>query len=204
MSPGPLVAVEALLREAIDSLRGAAHPAATDDDLIDVLRMGARAERELQRVTVETVAALARRGTVAERGQRPDTALSDVLGVERGDARRVVTAAEHVCPRIDLHGQVLPALLPATAVIFHAGAVTLRHIEVIARLLAGPAAQRLDAQVLAAAEAQIAACAADYTPAQLHNWGTDLLTLLDQDGAAPDDREPRRGQRAVVDPQPQR
>ena len=59
----------------------------------------------------------------AERGYRSATAaLSDLLGWERFEARRRVTAAEQVAPRVGLDGTVLPARLPATAEVFAAGA----------------------------------------------------------------------------------
>ena len=48
-------------------------------------------------------------------------ALSDLLGWERFEARRRVTAAEQVTPRIGLDGAVLPARLPATAAVFADG-----------------------------------------------------------------------------------
>jgi 5-methylcytosine-specific restriction protein A len=68
----------------------------------------------------------------ARLGQRPVTALADLLGVEHVEARRVVIAAEQVIPRVDLQGQVLPARLPATADAFAAGQTSVRHVEVIA------------------------------------------------------------------------
>ncbi len=42
-------------------------------------------------------------------------------------------------------------------------------------------------------EQQLAAQVTNYTPTVLRDWGTQLLTLLDQDGARPDDRDPREG-----------
>jgi hypothetical protein len=52
----------------------------------------------------------------AQLGQRPVTALADLLGIEHVEARRVVTA-EQVIPQTDLQGQ----LLPATGEAFTAG-----------------------------------------------------------------------------------
>ena len=141
MASDPVEQAEGLLREALTVLRAAAGTDASDDDLVAVLRVQAAVERELQRVAVDTVAALQRRGTFAERGQRPETALADLWGVERVEARRVVLAAEQVSPRVDLQGQVLPARLPATAAAFAAGAASVRHVEVVARLLGGPTAE---------------------------------------------------------------
>ena len=123
----------------------------------------------------------------AQLGQRPVTALADLLGVEHVEARRVVTAAEQAIPRADLQGQVLPARLPATADAFAAGAASVRHVEVIARLLGGAAATRLSPDTRESVEQQLAAQVGNYTPTVLRDWGTQLLNLLDQDGARPDD-----------------
>ena len=107
----------ALLQQALDALRAATTgPGIRDDERIEALRLASATERELQRVSVHTTADLLRRGAFAERRQRPETALADLLGIERADARRIVTAAEQVCPLIDLHGQARPPTLPATAV----------------------------------------------------------------------------------------
>ena len=77
---------------------------------------------------------------------------------------------------------------------FAQGRTSLRHIEVIARLLGSQPAGRLSPQQWADAEAQLAGWAADYTPTELHNWGKALVELLDQDGAEPDDRPPAADQ----------
>ena len=119
---------------------------------------------------MDTVAVLQRRGTFTQRGQRPVTAIADLLGVEHVEARRVVTAAEHVGPRTDLQGQVLPARLPATAAAFAAGEVGARHVEVIARLLDGRIAAKLPPQTWATIEQQLAGQASRFTPTVLRDW----------------------------------
>ena len=42
-------------------------------------------------------------------------------------------------------------------------------------------------------EQQLAAQVGTYTPTVLRDWGAQLLNLLDQDGARPDERDPREG-----------
>ena len=84
----------------------------------------------------------------------------------------------------------LPARLPHTASAFERGDASLRHVDVVARVLTTPAAGRLTPEQWSAAEAQIAAKTTDYTPSELHAWGTALVQALDQDGAEPDDRPP--------------
>jgi 5-methylcytosine-specific restriction protein A len=190
VSDSPLTSAHRLLNEEVDAL-SAATDAATDDELLSVLTLCEGTSRRLDRLTVATVATLERRGTFAERGYKSTpAALGDLLGWERFEARTRVVAAEQVCPRVGLDGTVLPARLPATAEVFAAGATGLRHVAVIARVLASPAAQRLAPQVWAGAEAQLADKAAVYTPSELQTWGIALVEALDEDGAEPDDRPP--------------
>ncbi|GAA1293153.1 HNH endonuclease signature motif containing protein [Pseudonocardia aurantiaca] len=180
-----------LLTEAADALAAAATPSATDAELLSALTLCEGLTRRLDRVVVDAVAELQRRGTFAERGYKSTAgALADLLGWERFEARRRVTAAEHVSPRIGLDGAVLPARLAATADVFAAGRTGLRHVEVIARVLASPSAARLAPGVWAGAEAALADKAEMYTPSELQAWGTALVEALDEDGADPDDRDP--------------
>ena len=190
MPAGPLHIAHDLLTEAVDAV-AAAGQNASDDELLSVLMLCEGVTRRLDRVAVDTIAALTRRGVFAERGySTPAVALRDVLGWERFEARRRVVAAEQVTPRIGLDGTALPAHLPATAAVFESGGAALRHVDVIARVLASSAAERLAPDVWAGAEAQLAAKASAYTPSELLAWGTALVEALDQDGPEPDDRPP--------------
>ena len=164
---------------------------ADDAELLAILTLCEGMSRRLDRLAVSTVSALERRGTFAERGYSSVAAgLGDLLGWERHEARRRVVAAEQVCARVGLDGAELPARLAATAEAFAAGAITLRHVEIIAGVLATPSAARLAPEVWAGAEAQLAARATEYPPSQLRAWGAALVEALDQDGAEPDDRPP--------------
>jgi Domain of unknown function (DUF222)/HNH endonuclease len=87
----------------------------------------------------------------------------------------------------------LPARLPATAEAFAAGQASVRHVEVIARLMGGAAATRLSPETRESVEQQLASQVGTYTPTVLRDWGAQLLNLLDQDGARPDERDPREG-----------
>jgi 5-methylcytosine-specific restriction protein A len=191
VTESPLAAAHRLLEEAVDALAAAAGAGAGDAELLSVLVVCEGAGRRLDRLVVDGVASLQRRGVFAERGYKSSAAaLGDLLGWERFEARRRVTAAEQVCGRVGLDGAVLPARLPATAQAFAAGRAGLRHVEVIARVLAGPAAARLSPAVWAGAEAQLAQKAPVYTPSELQTWGTALVEALDEDGPAPDERPP--------------
>lgn len=186
-----LVPAHRLLVEALDALAAAVEPATGDDELLSVLTLCEGVARRIDRLTVSTIATLQRRGTFAERGYKnPTTALVDLLGWDRLDSRRRLVAADHVEERIRIDGTPLPSRLPATAALFDSGRIGLRHVDVIASILASAAAARLAPEVRAAAEAQLAAHAADYPPRELHSWGTALVEALDQDGAEPDDPPP--------------
>ena len=191
MASSPVVAAHGHLTEAVDELSAACAPTATADDLLSVLTIGEGVARRLDQIVVAVVADLLRRGTFAERGYRNAvTAVADLMGWDRAEARRRVSAAEQVCPRTGLDGAALPARLPATAQQFATGAASLRHVEVITRVLAGPSAQRLAPTVWSGAEAELAAHADRYTPSELLEWGCRLVDTLDQDGPEPDDRPP--------------
>ena len=190
MTESPPVAAQRLLVQAVDALAEAAESAG-DAALISLLTVCESVVRRLDRITVDAVAALERRGAFTERGYKsPVQALSDLVGWERFEARRRVVAAEQVTTRIGLDGSVLPARLPATAEVFAADRTSLRHVEVIARLLNGDAAGRLSPDAWAGVEAQLAGWAGHYTPTELYNDGKALIEMLDQDGAKPDDQPP--------------
>ena len=146
-------------------LRDAAGQAASEADLLGVLTLGEGVRRALDQAGVAALADLERRGTFSERGYRSSAAaLADLLGWERAEARGHLSAAEHVRPRVGLDGTPLPARLPATAAVFDAGAASVRHVEVVARVLGSDAAGRLDPQRWMAAEAQLASWIPDCTP----------------------------------------
>ncbi|TCK21568.1 HNH endonuclease signature motif containing protein [Pseudonocardia endophytica] len=188
MSSGPVADAYRLLVEAVDALEAAAGAGAVDADLLAVLPLCRGVQRRLDRISVAAASRLDRRGTFAERGYRnPTAAVMDLLGCDRGDARRITCAAEHVHPRTGLDGAELPEALPATAERFAAGAIGLEHVHVIAAVLNSGAARRIDPARLAGAERTIAEHACLYTPNELRTWATRLVEALDQDGPEPDD-----------------
>lgn len=191
MLADPLAAAHRLLEHAVGELAAVAGPSAGDGVLLSVLTMCEGATRQLERLSVGAIADLERRGTFAQRGYKSTvTALADLLGWERSDARRRLVVAEQAYERIGLDGTALPARLAATGTVFAAGECSLRQVEVIARVLGSDAAQRLTPQVWTAAEEHLAAKAGDFNPADLHAWGTALVETLDADGPEPDERPP--------------
>ncbi len=176
------------LQQAIADLRETARTA-TGDEYCAVLRAIEAAKRSLDQVGVLTLAGAEREGVFTGHGYRSTAgALADLVRWDPRVSRRFVTAAEQVVDRVGLDGDLLPARLAATAAGFAAGEISMRHVEVIAGLLATPAAERIPAEKWAAAEQELAGHAPDYTPAELHTWGTQLIEALDDDGPEPDDR----------------
>ncbi len=191
MPDSPLDTAHRLLTQAVDALRAATGPTASDADLLSVLTLAEGTGRRLDQITVTALADLQRRGSFADHGYRsPATALTDLLGCDRADAARLVTAADHVRPRTGLDATPLPPRLPATAAAFDTGAASLHHVEAIARVLGSDAAARLDPDTWAGAEEQLAAWIPDCAPTELTRRGAQLVDALDADGPEPDHREP--------------
>jgi Domain of unknown function (DUF222) len=188
----PLERAHRLMTEAADVLAGVV-ASGTDGELLSVITMCEGATRSQDRVAVDAVAALQRRGFFLERGYKSTpAALSDLVGWERFEARRRTVAAEQVGSRTSLDGTVLPARLPCTAEVFAAGKASLRHVEAVARVLESRTAQRLTPVQWAGVEAQMAAKTGEYTPTELREWGAALVEMLDQDGEPPTTAHPQR------------
>jgi hypothetical protein len=189
VSKAPLEVASRLFAQAVAALRVVAGSAASEADLLGVLTVGEGVRRALDQAGVAALADLERRGTFSARGYRSSAAaLGDLLGWDRAEATRHLTAAEQVRPRIGLDGTPLPPRLPVTAATFEAGQASLRHVEIVARVLGSDAAVRLDPQRWAGAEAQLAAWIPDCAPTELQARGAQLLEALDADGPEPDER----------------
>jgi Domain of unknown function (DUF222)/HNH endonuclease len=185
MSPTTQCDAEQVLRDTLGSLACGSDSEA----LFDRLRSTEPLLRAAERMRVEAVADLLRQGAFAARGYRnPVSALCAMFGIEHREALQLVTAAESVCVRSTLQGEVLPPELPALASVFAAGSVSVGHVAVAAAVLASRAAERLSPSDRAEAERLIAAAAPKCTPKQLRRQAVEIVELLDQDGPEPDDR----------------
>lgn len=126
---------------ALSGLAALAGPGAGDADVLALLTLCEAAARRVDRLLVGALAEAERRGVFVERGYRSSAAaLGDLVGWDRAEARRRLSAAPLVRPRVGLDGTPLPPRLAATAAVFEAGEASLRHVEVVARLLETPAA----------------------------------------------------------------
>jgi len=113
-----------------------AGPGTENGDLLALLTLCEAAARRIDRLLVGALAEVERRGVFVERGYSSSAAaLGDLVGWDRAEARRRLAAAPLVRPRLGLDGTPLPPRLPATAAVFEAGEASLRHVEVVARLL---------------------------------------------------------------------
>ena len=189
-NPG-LAAAQRLLEQAVNAL-AAVVGSGDNTELVSTLTTCESAARRLERVVVDAVAALDRRGGFTERGYKSATqALTDLLGCERFEAHRRVAAAEQVSPRTGLDGATLPAAAR------HRRRVHTRPGGFAARRGDHPAAQqRCGRAALARSLGRRGGAArrlgGPVHPRELHEWGKALVEALDQDGAEPDDRPPAR------------
>ena len=131
---------EQVLRDTLGSLVCGSDP----DSLFSRLRSAGSLVRAGERMLVETVAELLRQGAFVARGYKsPVSAICAMVGIEHAEACRVVTAAESVCPRSTLQGEVVAPKLPALASAFAAGSVSVAHVAVVAMVLDSRTAERL-------------------------------------------------------------
>src|SRR6187549_539165 len=117
MSTDVLADAVSLQCEAVSRIR----EGASDDELRVALAESRELTRLVGQLQVEAVAGLLRSGAFAAAGyrRRPESAVANVLTVDRREAVEIVRAAE----RIDE--------LPATAAVFAAGAASVRQVNVI-------------------------------------------------------------------------
>ncbi|GAA1180433.1 HNH endonuclease signature motif containing protein [Pseudonocardia alaniniphila] len=193
MSENAVALASRTLQRGVGSLRAAADSRAPEEQRVAAVSVCESLSRQLEHLQIELVAGLVRDGVFTARGYRsPVQAVADLLGCDTAIARRRIRVAEDACPGRSLDGRTLPARLPATAAVFAAGEIGLRHVEVISEALRSPAARRLGPQVWAAAEEKLAEQAASYRPAELAVFAHDLISVLDQDGPGEREDEPEQ------------
>ncbi len=148
-----------------------------------------RARREYA-LSLEFIAELEARGVAAEVGYSGlAQLLRDVLRISPAEARRRVTHAAAVSEQPLVSGGTVPAALPATAAALGEGALGAEHVEVITRFT-----RELPSHVRAAdreaAEESMVEAARMVDSRALARIADRIRTVLDRDGAPPDDREP--------------
>ncbi|WP_345380709.1 DUF222 domain-containing protein, partial [Actinomycetospora straminea] len=166
---------------------GAAEREALARARADVIAQRAGYHRRLQ-----AIATLADLNTVVAAGYRSLEALvADRDNLDRADAKRLVAEAADLCARTSLHGELLPARLPATADALAAGAIDPAHVKVIRDTM-----RHLDAlmpppppQEWSGVERTLAEQAQVLPPRMLRVLAKKFVDLYDPDGAAPPDGE---------------
>jgi 5-methylcytosine-specific restriction protein A len=153
------------------------------------LRANGQLQRRSQYQACRLISVLERQGTFADRGDRsPARAVGDLFGWDHRVATQRVNTAKDVSPRINPDGQELPAKLVATATMFTAGQVDLAHVKVISQAPRGNITDQINPADWATAEQHLADHAtAGAKPAEPRTLADQLLRLLDQDGAEPND-----------------
>ena len=118
-------------------------------------------------------------------------ALAMGLRISKDDARRRISEAADLGPRVALSGELLEPVLPTVAAAQLAGKIGVEHVKVIRKFFASLP----DAVVYQAreeAEKDLGRLAAEFGPADLRAAADRLAYMLDQDGPAPSDADRAR------------
>ena len=125
--------------------------------------------------------------------------LATRLRISRRAVHTRLRAAALLSPQLTVTGPALPPKLPATAAGVADGRISGEHVTVIADFMAR-LPQRVDPELRAEVEAELAGYATDATPEDLRTLALRLASMIDTDGPLDDeDRARRRG--IVIGPQ---
>lgn len=114
----------------------------------------------------------------------------ELLHLDPAEARRALRQTAALLPRPLLDGHERPPALPATAENLTDGRLSAAHVSVIEKTMrAVDRLTHLDPATREVVEEQLAALAVDRSPGALADAATEILALLDPDGAAPTDRD---------------
>ncbi|NGX08896.1 DUF222 domain-containing protein [Mycobacteroides franklinii] len=179
-------AVDAFCADSVDELTAA-----------EALTVLARLEVVQRRLSARGVGLVPKVTGEASPVELGGTSHADVLSrrlhISRGAARRRIADAEQLAPRRALTGETLAPQLPNVAAALERGDIGEEHVRIIRQFF-----DRLpvvvDAPTRDAAEAQLAAIAAQFRPEQLRTGAERMMALLNPDGEFSDvDRARRRG-----------
>jgi len=187
MSESSIATARQALLEAWAALE-VASGSVSGQDSIDQLLFLQSMNRRADHASLRIVAQLEGDGEFTERGVRPAAGVADLLRCTRVEARGMVAVAASVFPT-SLAGVPLEPRLPATATALGGWEIDRAHAEVIERALSTDAAGRLDPEVWASVEAQLADWARLYRPDELAKFAAQLIECLDQDGPPPEDED---------------
>ena len=110
------------------------------------------------------------------------------LRISKDDARRRISEAGDLGPRVALSGELLEPLLPTVAAGQLAGKIGVEHVKVIRKFFAN-LPDAVDYQAREEAEKDLGRLAAAFGPTDLRAAADRLAYMLDQDGPAPTDAD---------------
>lgn len=166
--------------------------ACSDAELEAVICDAEAVMRAAMALQVQAIAEAEDRGLPAEQGARTtETWVQEKLNIAGGEAKTRVLVARKATDHTTLHGEPIPAELPATARAISTGAITVAHARVIIdgvrrmEPVSTPAEQRQ-------AEAVLADWARGFSPHELAKLAERIRYCFDQDGAYRDEQTQHR------------
>lgn len=188
------VTVEPLarVRVALDGLRDLPLNLTTDDELLEFWRGLEAVSRQLSSIEHDVIAGASARQLDRQAGARTMPAfMRTLLGIDIGEARARVTAAEACGPRQTLSGESLPPICPTVAAAQSRGDISNRHARVIIDLLDAlpdvvQVEQGCEIESFFVAQAQI------FDPATLQKLALHQLEVVGAEGCEPGYRDRRR------------
>ncbi len=178
---------------AVAALVGASLAPLSDDELLEVVRVAERARRQLEAFDAVLIAELEARnvaGRLVMRGSKQ--VLSGVLNLSPAESSIRVRHAHELGHRLSLSGEVLPPVLPLTAVARAEGSITARQVDVIIRAMTTLRAAPLPVDEQAQAEAFLVEQALCFDAGTLTGIARQLVDTLDPDGRLADTESQRR------------
>ena len=149
--------------------------------------------RRLPAVEHQLINQIRAQAGATELGAKLSSALANRLQVTCAEASRRIGEAADLGERTALTGELLPPLLPATAVAQRAGHLGAAHVAVI-RGFARQLPDTVDIETRQHAEAKLAQLASNHRPDELHKLAAKLTDCLNPDGNYTDaERARRRG-----------
>ncbi|WP_026917488.1 HNH endonuclease signature motif containing protein [Gordonia shandongensis] len=187
-----------LLVQVTDALRDANLDSLTEDDLVTVAETVECARRKAEAADASIITAVSDRAAYRKAGWiRRSQFLGFGLRLSPGEVKRRTVAASQIGRLTNLQGELLDPVLPTAADAVADGEVSAAHVLVITDVMRR-IPDRVPGDVIAAAEADLAAAARTLSPDQLTKVGIRLLAHLDPDGQETDDRDRRRNRSVTL------
>ena len=164
-------------------------------------RAGVIAQRRGYFRRLADIAVLQELGIAVATGYRStESLIADQDNVGHAEAKRLVAEAAELCPRTSLHGEPLPALLPATGAALSTGVIDPAHVKIIRETM-----RHLSGLMVppppdewAGVEHTLAEKAQELPPHMLRVLARTFIDFYDPDGAAPPDGEDCRDEMRLL------